>query len=240
MPKGSRFLCAVLASIILMAGCQKPPETAESVLQKVIASHAKDDALAHVDGLLYHGHVQALTGEQHGKLWILFRQPEKLRVVVEMENAKEDRLYLDGLGWRDDGKGFVPATDLDYDLMKFQTEHLTLPLGLKKRKYEVRLAEKIVANEPVRLTLIDKDGIETKITIDPVRWVIRTAERAVEIKGQTALLGVVYEEYRTIKGVQLPYRILNFINGQPVGRTDFTSIQINPSIPENIFSAPGR
>jgi hypothetical protein len=53
-------------------------------------------------------------------------------------------------------------------------------------------------------------------------------------------MGVLYEEYRTVKGVQLAHRTVNFVNNKPVGRTDYSSIQINPSIPENIFSPPGQ
>jgi hypothetical protein len=112
-------------------------------------------------------------------------------------------------------------------------------LGLTEGKYRVRLLEAVTEDNPVNLILTDKDGLETKISVDPFRWVVRTAEREFEINGQKAVMTVLYEEYRTVKGVQLPHRILNFVNGKPVGRTDFTSIQTNPSIPENIFSAPG-
>ncbi|NIQ97768.1 MAG: hypothetical protein GWN87_29055, partial [Desulfuromonadales bacterium] len=201
-----RLVGLALVMLLSLYGCQQPPETAGTVVRKVIAAHAGKGRLSQVEGFLFHGHVQALSGDQHGKLWILLRQPEKLRVVVEGENSKEDRLYLDGRGWLDEGEGMVRATGPDYELMKFQAEHLTLPFGLHKNKYRVRLAEEIVAGQPVRLILTDADGIETKISIDPVRWVIRTAERAIDIKGREVLLGVAYEEYRSIKGVQLPHR----------------------------------
>lgn len=230
------ILC--LLTLLLLVGCQSPPETAETVLQKILAAHDKEGGLQKIQGLLFHGHVQALTEENQGKLWILYRHPEKLRVVVELKESKEDRLYLEGEGWNDAGKGFLKASGMTLDLMKFQTEHLSLALGLLEGKYQVRLLDAVTEDNPVKLALTDDAGLETKISVDPFRWVIRTVEREFEIKGQKVVMAVLYEEYRTVKGVQLPYRLLNFINGKPVGRTDFTSIQTNPSIPENIFSAP--
>ena len=231
------LLCLVI--ILLLVGCQAPPETAESVLQKILAAHDKEGGLQKIQGLLFHGHVQALTEENQGKLWILYRHPEKLRVVAELQESKEDRLYLAGEGWTDNGSGFLKASGMTLDLMKFQTEHLSLTLGLLEGRYQVRLLEAVTEDKPVALVLTDVDGLETKISVDPFRWVVRTVEREFEINGQKAVMAVLYEEYRTVKGVQLPHRILNFVNGKPVGRTDFTSIQTNPSVPENIFSAPG-
>lgn len=228
-----------LLMIFLLAGCETPPETAESVRQKILDAHGKEGRLQQIKGLLFHGHVQALNEENHGKVWILYRHPEKLRVVAELDKMKEDRLYLDGEGWSDDGGGFSKVSGMALDVMKFQVEHLGLPLGILGGKYQMRLLETVSEDNPVRLVLTDVDGLETKISVDPYRWVIRTVEREFEVNDQKLLLAVVYEEYRTVKGVQLPHRILNFVNGKPVGRTDFTSIQTNPSIPENIFSAPG-
>jgi len=235
-----RLLLFLAIAVLIVAGCRKPPETAETLLPKVLAAHGGEEALRQVKGYLFHGHAKSLTDEEQGKLWIIYRHPDKLRVVVEMTESKEERLYLQGAGWNDEGQGFKPATGMILDLMKFQTEHLSLPLRLLEGKYRARLLDKIVDGEPIRLALTDAGGLETRITIDPVRMVIRAVERDFEVGEQKVVMAVLYEEYRTIKGVQLPHRVLNFINGNPVGRTDFTSVQINPSIPEKIFSTPER
>ena len=240
MKKLNVLALLLIALVIVVAGCRKPPETAETLVLKVLAAHGGEEALRQVKGYLFHGHAKSLADEEQGKLWIIYRHPDKLRVVVEMTDAREERLYLQGIGWNDDGKGFKSASGMILDLMKFQTEHLSLPLRLLEGKYRASLLGEIVEGEPIRLALTDTDGLETRISIDPVRMVIRAAERDFEVGNQKVVMAVLYEEYRTIKGVQLPHRILNFINGNPVGRTDFTSVQINPSIPEKIFSAPGQ
>ena len=239
MKKRVEFLLVPLFMVLLLAGCQKPPETAESVVQKIIAAHGTEKALREAQGFLFHGHIQAIINNDHGKLWILYRRPAQLRVIVQLEKSKEDRLYLHGTGWRDSGKGFIEVADAPLEVMKFQADHLDLPFGLLEGKYKAELLNEIVPDKPAKLMLTDSDGVHTTITVDPVRWVVRTVERDFLVKGQKARLGVVYEEYRTIKGVQLPFRILNYVNGQGVGQTDFQSVQTNPSLPETVFSTPG-
>ena len=235
-----RFTLIFLLATVLLFGCQEKPETAATVMQKVITAHGGESALNQVQGLLFHGHVQSLTESDHGKLWILYRQPGQLRVIAELEKRKEDRLYLQGEGWTDSGSGFEKTTGLSLDLMKFQTEHLSLLFGLAEGAYQPRLLEEaIVADQPIRLALTDKDGLETRVTIDPVSWLVRTVERDLMVEDKKVSFGIAYEEYRPVKGVQLPYRIQNFVNGKPVAQADFGSVQINPSLPENVFSAPG-
>lgn len=233
------LLIGSLLVIFLLTACQKPPETAESVVQKIVAAHGAEQALRAAHGLLFHGHIQALMQEDHGKVWILYRRPDQLRVIVQLEKSGEDRLYLAGKGWRDSGQGFVEVTGPALDVMGFQAEHLDLPFRLMAGEYSPRLLEEVVPDKPVRLALTDADGVETLIAVDPVRWVIRTVERELVMNGQSLKIGIVYEEYRVVKDIQLPLRILNYINGQPVGQTDFMSVQTNPSLPENVFSPPG-
>lgn len=235
-----KILLVPLLLLVLLAGCQKPPETAESVVQKIIAAHGTEQALREAQGLLFHGQIQAFMRKDHGKVWILFRRPAQLRVVLQMEKSREDRLYLDGPGWRDSGKGFIEVSGSPLEVMKFQAEHLDLPFRLLEKKYQARFLEEITPEKPIKLVLTDSDGIEITISVDPVRWVVRTVEREFMVNDQKVRLGVVYEEYRAVKGIQLPFRILNFVNGQAVGRTDFLSVQTNPFLPEDVFSRPGE
>jgi hypothetical protein len=230
------LLCLLVMA--LSVSCQKQPETAATVLQKVIAAHGAEPALNEVQGLLFHGHIQSLNENDHGKLWILYRHPDQLRVIGELTNKKEDRLYLRGEGWIDNGSGFTRATGLALDLMKFQSEHLSLFSGLLAGKYQLRLIGEIRADQPVEMALTDADGLETKITIDPVNWLVRAVERALVVDGEKVSFGIAYEEYRRVKGVQLPFRILNLVNGQLIIQADFGSVQTNPSLPENVFSTP--
>jgi len=238
MLKKLEFILLFLFVLLALAGCQAPPETAASVVQKVVAAHGAEKSLAEAKGFLFHGHIQALMKNDHGKLWILYRRPAQLRVIVQLEKSKEDRLYLNGQGWRDSGAGFVEVADSPLAVMKFQAEHLDLPFRLFEGKYQAELLGEILPDKPVKLLLTDVDGIKTYRSVDPVKWVVLLVEREFTVNGQQARLGVVYEDYRTVKGVQLPFRILNFVNGQPVGRTDFQSVQTNPSLPEAVFSAP--
>jgi len=234
-----KFTLICLLVLFLLSGCQEKPETAATVVQKVINAHGAEPSLRNVQGLLFHGHVQAFNEGDHGKLWILYRQPGQLRVIAELEKRREDRLYLHGEGWTDDGSGFVKASGLSLDLMKFQAEHLALLSGLIDGAYQPRLLEEIVVDQPIRLALTDKDGLETRVTIDPLSWLVRTVERELTVEDNQVVFGIAYEEYRPVKGVQLPFRIQNFVNGKPVGQADFGAVQINPSLPEDVFSAPG-
>ena len=230
----------LLLAVLILAGCQEKPETAESVVQKVIGAHGGAKAMRDAGGLLFHGQINALVEQEQAKIWILFRKPLQLRVALESEKFKEDRLFLDGQGWQNNGSGFFAVSGSALAVMQFQAEHLSLPFRLLERQYEVVMPNEVVADQPVVLMLKDAEGIETKVSVDPVKWFVRAVERDFEIRGAMTRFSVVYEDYRTVKGLQLPFRISNYINGQAVGRTDFVSVQTNPSLPEKIFSAPGK
>jgi len=231
------FLIVVVATLLL--SCQKPPETADSIARRVVEAHGGAKALSEARGFLFHGHVQNLIEDKHAKVWILFRRPGELRVIAEMDDAKEDRLFLDGAGWIDSGSGFEKATGISYDLLEFQSEHLRIPFGLQQGFYRLELLDQVVEGEPVRLRLTDPDGAEMTITIDPINSVVRKVERELVVQGENATFGVVYEDYRPVKGMQVPFRMINFVNGKPIVVTSFQSIQTNPSVPEKVFSPPG-
>ena len=232
-----RFLVLCLLTLLLLS-CQQKADTPEAIVKKVIAAHGGAEKLRAVNGYLYLGQIQAAMADDQGKVWILYREPEQLRVIIRMSEGKEERLLLGDEGWRDNGRGFVKVDGPALAVMAFQAEHIDLPRHLVEKRYKVKKAE--IQNEEKGETLIltDADGVETVVVVDPVRSVIRTVEREFDIAGQTVRMGVAYEDYRDVKGVQLPFRLLNFVNGQLVGRTDYQSVQINPPLPERVFERP--
>ena len=223
---------------VLMPGCQEEPETAETVALRVVLAHGGAAAINEARGFLFHGHVQGMTEKEHGKLWILYRQPEALRVIVETTELKEERLYLQGRGWIDRGSGFQPVSGLTLDLLRFQADHLGIISGLQEKRFQLTLLEGSEEGGMTRLKLVDSGGESMVVLIDPINSVVRKVERILEIQGEKVTFGVLYEDYRPVKGVQMPFRKINFVNGQLVGRSDFQSVQANPSIPEKVFSMP--
>jgi len=234
------FTLLIFVALLVLCGCQEKPESAESVAQKVVQAHGGAEALRTAQGFLFHGLIHSLGEEEHGKVWVLFRQPDLLRVVAELADMKVDRLYINGEGWLDSGTGFEKASGMDLDLMRFQAEHLMIPLGLLEKKYQLKLLEKTGESAPTRLLLTDSSGTETIISIDPINSVVRMVEREIVVQDKNVKFGVVYEDYRPVKGLQMPFRTINFVNGKAIGRSDYQSVQTNPSLPENIFSSPGN
>ena len=174
---------------LLLLSCQQKADTPEAIVKKVIAAHGGAEKLRAVNGYLYLGQIQAAMADDQGKVWILYREPEQLRVIIRMTEGKEERLLLGDEGWRDNGRGFVKVDGPALAVMAFQAEHIDLPRHLVEKRYKVKKAE--IQNEEKGETLIltDADGVETVVVVDPVRSVIRTVEREFDIAGQTVRMG---------------------------------------------------
>src|SRR6056297_1799847 len=115
------FLLPVLVlAVVTLSACRHPPATVETVLPKIIAAHGSEENLRRVEGALFHGHIQALLKNEVGELWILYRRPDRLRVMLEMSAGREERLLAGERGWRDIGAGFVAIDGLPLSLMRFQ------------------------------------------------------------------------------------------------------------------------
>lgn len=233
-----KFFFALLVLPIILPACQQPPETSESVLQKIIAAHGSPEKLRRIEGMLLHGRIQALLKNEVGELWILYQRPDRLRVVLEMPGGREERLLVGERGWRDVGPGFEAIEGLPVSLMHFQAEHLDLPWRLLQGNYRVNLIAPMEEGEPVRLELVDADGTETRVTVDSQSWLIHSVERDFVVDDQDVRLKVVYDTYRLVKGVQLPLRMRNLLNEQLVGRSEFTTVQIDPALPQTVFTEP--
>ena len=115
------LLLAALLFFCFLNGCSQtgtPPMTeAEQWRAKILEAHGGQEALARVATLVYSGSIS--TRNDRGTVALVLSRPQKLRTAMKYSNRSEDRIFLEGRGWRDFGTGFDEATGPSLDAMLF-------------------------------------------------------------------------------------------------------------------------
>lgn len=89
-----------------------------------------------------------------------------------------------------------------------------------------------------RLKRTAPDGSEALYWIDAGSGLLRKSA-AVAGAGQAAVQAeVVYGDYRPVSGLQMPFALENLASGRTQAKIAFTTIEIDPALPESLFSMP--
>ena len=110
--------------------------------------------------------------------------------------------------------------DFSLEVMLFQYNHLSLPMGFIDNNYSIKYTERKVGDKTFpALDLLSADGPSMSVTIDPDTALIQLVEARISAGPREVLMGVGYDDYREVAGVMLVHRMINFVND---------SVSINP------------
>jgi hypothetical protein len=105
------------------------------------------------------------------------------------------------------------VADFSLEVMLFQYNHLSLPMGFIDNNYSINYNERKVGDKTFpALDLLGSDGPSMSVTINPDAGLIQLAETRISPGPREILMGVGHDDYREVAGVMLAHRMINFVN----------------------------
>jgi len=234
----SRYLFLLLAIIPLcFLSCrqEQPLTPVEQWQAKILEAHGGRDALTRIKTLIFNGRIA--TDKDRGTVVLALSRGRKLRTTMKYSKRAEDRILKGTRGWRDFGSGYEEASGASLDAMVFQYNHLDLPMAFIDGNYKISFFEKKIGDTIFpTLELTGAEGPVMNVMIDSETGLIQLVEGRISAGGRQVIMAVGYGDYREVAGVMLPYRIVNYVNGNDIAESRFDFVGVNRELDENYFA----
>jgi hypothetical protein len=74
------------------------------------------------------------------------------------------------------------------------------------------------------------------IAINPETGLIHQVDGRISMGTQEVVMGIVYEDYKSVAGVMLPHRIINFVYGNAIAESRYDTVRVNAELDQNTFN----
>jgi hypothetical protein len=230
-------LLGILIFCLLLPACQSQRDPADVWKAKVLRAHGGAQILKQISTLFFAGKI--VTRDDNGTVALYVSHPGKLRATMKYQNRSEDRILLGNRGWRDFGPGFEEVSGPSLAAMIFQYNHLNLPMGLLEQKSETAYRPRKKGDQEIPVLELTAQGQPPMtVIIDPETGLIQRVNGKITMGNHEVVMGAGYSDYRTINGVMLPFRIVNYVNGTPIAESRYDSVKVNVSLKPDTFSPP--
>jgi len=230
------------------ASTEAPPPTVADIVARNAAARGGSDAWQKMQTMVWAGHTESTNAPERKLPFLLeLKRPDRARFEIVAGGGKMVRIYDGTNGWklRPDGSG-MPQMEpysadelafargsqiIDGPLMSFAAKGAVLALvgtaAIDGRKAYV-----------LNATLPSGDG--GRIWVDVETYLEQRLDREVQLSaGKTATSTIVYRDYRSFQGLQIPTRIETGQGpGRAVDKLVVEKVALNPGIDDATFAKP--
>lgn len=175
-----------------------------------------------------------------------FKRPRKMRVELKFEGKTALQVYDGSTGWklrpylnRLEVESFTPD-ELKAAAMQSELDGPLMDYAAKGSKLELEGVEKVAGRDAYKLKLTMKDGQVLHVWVDAQNFLdIKIDGTPRRMDGKLHPVNVYMRDYRNVSGVMVPYVIETSVEGYaPSHKIQIESVQMNPSLPDGLFSKP--
>jgi hypothetical protein len=227
----------LLAISILISATPAIMQESDRVVEKVIEAYGGRERLAKVKSIAAEGKIMALVRGDEGTYRRALRRDGNLFVDIVYSRSSERRILHDSKGYRGTGGKVEVVSGPRYQAMVYQYNELNLPYGLLDDTFTVRSMRKDTVNgDAVNvLRLADREGNQMDVFVHAENHRIVKCEGIFVVGTESTSLSAEFGDFKTIDGVLLPFRIVNYAGGKKISVTTIRSYQINPAIDDSLF-----
>ena len=216
----------------------KPALRKTSIITDVIAAYGGEEALAKIRTVYTKGSIQTLMRDEKGISTRYFKRPRKLRAELFYTRASETRIVNGFQGWR--GSDSVSLREVHgppYLAMAYQFKYLDLPFGFLDKGYKITyLGGEALHGVPVEvLQLVDDEGPTMRVYVDSVTHLITRVVGTFGAGQGTTELAAEFSDYRTVEGIKVPFRVVNFSGTNKIAETLVVEVRFNRDMPDSLF-----
>ncbi|MDH3891896.1 MAG: hypothetical protein OEV49_12505 [candidate division Zixibacteria bacterium] len=171
------------------------------------------------------------TGVKVTKVWSSDRRLKYSKLAVQpvsrFLNGQECWLIV---------KGQVqPASTQRYVAELYSYLVLALPLAIEQESFNGTRHGLRDDDSLEYLYLLKTDSLMIVLGVDTDEHLIKSAEGVVYGEGSRTIFKNLFSDFREVQGYTFPHRIHNFSMGLDMGALILKDVQINPTLPENLF-----
>ena len=227
------------------AASEEPPvgPTVEEVLAHHAAARGGLEAIKAIDSLRYTGTLVAQGFEM--PVVMLRKRPNLYRVEMNVQGATMLRVYDGEMAW-----GTSPMTGVVKPEPLAQSEAqqvarqadldgILIQPGRKGHRVELAGKEMLGDEEVYRLDVTLADGSERTSFVGAEDYLERKQSAEVEIQGTPVEAEIVFEDYREVSGVLIPFRQVTVTPMGEFGLT-FDAIEVPAELDRELFLMPGQ
>jgi hypothetical protein len=249
----SRVLAVALAIVVGAGATPRPgpgvstasgatvrPVSARPLVEQILRAHGGRAALARVTGYRMEGRIDAVRPGRRGPTRRLWQRPGNLRVELWYPGADEIRVVRGREGWRCSGGDCGRASGPMLDAMILQAARAGAPWVLMERAARARAVAPMEFRgrrlPGVEIAL--GDGLTLQLYADPATHRIVVSRGVLEHGGVKTPFATNFSDYRAVGSVWFAFAEENFASGAHTGDTTIESVELNPRLAPNDFTAP--
>jgi hypothetical protein len=209
----------------------------DPVVEKVIEAYGGRERLAKVKSIAAEGKIMALVRGDEGTYRRALRRDGNLFVDIVYSRSSERRILHDNKGYRGTGGKVEEVSGPRYQAMVYQYNELNLPYGLLDDTFTVHSLRKDTVNgDAVNvLRLADREGNQMDVFVHEENYRIVKCEGRFVVGAESTSLSAEFGDFRTVDGVLLPFKIVNYAGGRKISKTTIDRYQVNPAIDDSLF-----
>lgn len=207
-------------------------------IAKIAGAYGGGRQLAKVRGISAEGRIKTFFPEDRGSYYRYMKLERKLYVDIRYSRSSEKRILNGMNGYRGTGGRMEKVLGLPYDGMVYQYNQLDLPFGLIDGSLKILEHRKGDFNgvSVEILDLADKYGYEIEVYVSTRNYHILKVIGYFTVGPNKTSLAVEFRDYKKVKGILLPFKIINYAMDSRISETDIAHYAINPKIDDSIFN----
>lgn len=233
-PFGRLFAALVLLLFPLAAAADPPPEV-DALIRRSVEAYGGEAALKAVAGMRQTGRLTSLRTGAEGPVERVFQRPDRFRIDIRAPGQPAEVRVLDGArAWKD---GAEAASPLRQSIV-LQAVRFNLPLILLESRQTVRDLGPVADQQGRTLRALAVpmgEGMTLVADLDPESGRILRSRGVLSMGGQSMEFATLYDGFRTVGGVLVPFREQHYAMGMNTGSTVLDAVEVNPALPASVF-----
>jgi len=231
------LVVALLSAAAFIAPGAGYTADAGMLVEKVIEAYGGKSRLSAVAAISAEGRITAFVRGDEGTYRRTLRRDGSLFVDIVYRRSSERRILQSNKGYRGTGGKIEQVSGPRLQAMVYQYNELDLPYGLLDGSCSAtELRGDTVNGDAVRvLRCTDRAGNRMEVFVNAENYRIVKCEGIFAVGTESTSLSAEFGDFRTVDGVLLAFRIVNYAGDRKISVTTIDQYLINPSVDDALF-----
>ncbi|HOK75766.1 MAG TPA: hypothetical protein PLS74_11675 [Bacteroidales bacterium] len=236
------FKTLFFSGLLLLQAAIIPAQTADQIIEKYLAAIGGRDMLKKVNSVYIESTVDAMGMQMPQKITILNGVGYKQE--IDVMGSLLVNCFGASSGWTiNPFAGMTSAENMPENQYKEGKDQIYIgaPFSVIKEKgYKLELAgnEDVKGISAAKVKLTSSDGVTTFHYFDPQTGFLIKSLQQGEMEGQPVEITVMYEDYKTVEGLMIPFRTYTSIGSMFEMNNTVTKVEINKPVDPSVFIKP--
>ena len=232
-----------LPCLLMVGNCYgevSKPDSTVKIVASMLKAYGGAEAVRKVVSVTAKGRIVEPLNGNEGSYARFLERHGKLLIEIMPERGGEIRVLNGDRGWQGGRDGFILASPLQLQSMRYQYSYLDLPMKLSDKDLTISCGGTQLHNgRKVFLLMIDLKNVpRLNILVDAKTFLIVrvAASFAMGMGSSTSELSTEYSDYRVVGGVLFPFRLINSAGAMKLSEIVLDEIAVNRKISANLFT----